>query len=294
MPKSTPRAQVPGSGWFHVVDRLFFTVLVLSLACHFGLIAAVAGRAPEEVDAIDETPRWGGFLPPPFFPKPPLKPKQTGVAGAGPRQPRGPAAPRPKLDHAGLLGVIGAMTAGETNGLNDLLAEGAADRSLDDAFKDIDHVAINGPDTGLHSRRGAGTGTATELGALGTGGGGSVDLGHQRGSHIGSSVSQESVEPESKDIDRDAMARFVRAHLRSIQTCYERELKLAPDLKGKLEVRLTLTPAGRVGDVDVEEDTLHNGSVLACIRSVLTSWKLPFHPDVEGAVQLSWNFVAAD
>jgi hypothetical protein len=79
MPKSTPRAQVPGSGWFHVVDRLFFTVLVLSLACHFGLIAAVAGRAPEEVDAIDETPRWGGFLPPPFFPKPPLKPKQTGV-----------------------------------------------------------------------------------------------------------------------------------------------------------------------------------------------------------------------
>jgi hypothetical protein len=107
-------------------------------------------------------------------------------------------------------------------------------------------------------------------------------------------VSQESVEPESKDIDRDAMARFVRAHLRSIQTCYERELKLAPDLKGKLEVRLTLTPAGRVGDVDVEEDTLHNGSVLACIRSALTSWKLPFHPDVEGAVQLSWNFVAAD
>jgi hypothetical protein len=90
------------------------------------------------------------------------------------------------------------------------------------------------------------------------------------------------------------MARFVRAHLRSIQTCYERELKLAPDLKGKLEVRLTLTPAGRVGDVDVEEDTLHNGSVLACIRSALTSWKLPFHPDVEGAVQLSWNFVAAD
>jgi hypothetical protein len=275
-----------------VVDRLFFTLLVLSLACHFGLIAAVSGRTPDVPDDVDEIPNVvrvvGQFIPRPE------KPKPDGAVGAGPRHPAGPAVPRPKLDRAGLLGVIGAITSDATSGITDLLAEGGADQSLAEAFKGIDHVAINGPDTGLHGRRGAGAGTASELGEVGTGGGGSVDLGHQHGSRIASSVTQEAIEPDSKHIDRDAMARFVKLHLRSIQTCYERELKLAPDLKGKLEVRLTLTPAGRVGDVEIEEDTLHSAAVLGCIRSVLQSWRLPFHPDEEGAVQLSWNFVAAN
>ncbi len=300
MPKAIQKAvAAPGGGWFRrwfqVVDRLFFTLLVLSLACHFGLIAAVSGRTPDVPDDVDEIPegvRLAGWVP--LVTPAPEKPKPVGGAAAGPHRTPGPAAPRPKLDRVGLIGVIGAMTADETSGIVDLLGEGGASQSIDEAFKGIDRVAINGTDTGLRGRRGAGTGTTSELGEFGTGGGGTVDLGHQHGSHVAGSVSQEAIEPDTKNIDRDAMARFVRAHLRSIQTCYERELKLSPELKGKLEVRLTLTPAGRVGDVEIEDDTLHNGTVLACIRSVLQSWRLPFHPDEEGAVQLSWNFVAAE
>ncbi len=294
MPKTAKKVAAPGSGWFHVVDRLFFTLLVLSLACHFGLIAAVSGRTPDvpdEVDEIPNIPRLAGWVP--FIPRRPDKPKPVAATGAGPQHTRGPATPRPKLDRAGLLGVIGTIAGDETSSLSDLLADGRADRSIDQAFQDIDHVAINGPDTGLHSRRGAGTGTVSQLDQIGTGGSGPVDLGGHHASHIAGSVSQETLEPDSKDIDRDAMARFVKGHLRAIQSCYERELKLSPDLRGKLEVRLTITPAGRVGDVELDEDTLRSGSVVACIRSVLQSWRLPFHPDAEGTVQLSWNFVAA-
>ena len=69
---------------------------------------------------------------------------------------------------------------------------------------------------------------------------------------------------------------------------------LAPCLRGTLAVRLTLTPAGRVGDLEIDEDTLQNAAVVGCIRSVLHGWQLPFHPETESAVQLSWSFVAAE
>jgi hypothetical protein len=290
----------PGSGWFHVVDRVFLTLLVLSLACHFGLIAAVAGRTVEQLDDVQEDlPRWGGFLPPVRLPQPvvpvPAAPHHAGVAhAAGTR----PAGPRPKLDHAGLLAIIGSATGDADSSIGDLLQGGNTTRDLADAFRGIDHVAAASLDMGLPGSHGDRAGTASQLGELGTGGSGDVDLGHQRETHdvssVAGSVSVDSPEPESKDIDRDAMSRFVKAHLRSIQSCYERQLKLAPTLKGKLAVRLTLTPSGRVGDLEIDEDTLQNGAVITCIRSVLHGWQLPFHPEGDSAVQLSWNFVAAD
>jgi hypothetical protein len=295
MPKArTQPDAAPGSGWFHVVDRVFLTLLVLSLACHFGLIAAVSGRTPPE-DDLGEPQEiipdvWTHLVVPrPAAPSPaaPSRPAQRPSAP-------GHAAPPRKLDRVGLLGIIGAMTAGADSSVGDLLQGGTTTRDLAEAFQGIDHVAAATLDTGLPGSRGDHAGMAAQLGELGTGGGGRVDIGHAREARIAGSVSVESPEPESKDIDRDAMARFVKAHLRSIQGCYERELKLTPNLRGKLAVRLTLSPAGRVGDLEVDEDTLQSAAVVGCIRSVLRGWQLPFRPEAESAVQLSWSFVAGD
>jgi hypothetical protein len=96
-------------------------------------------------------------------------------------------------------------------------------------------------------------------------------------------------EVDSSDVDRDALARYVKGRIKSLQSCYEKELKRNPSLKGKLVVRFSIMPSGRTGDIDIEEDTMGNDAVGACIRSYIRGWVFPFKPDSE--VPVSYPFV---
>jgi TonB family protein len=93
---------------------------------------------------------------------------------------------------------------------------------------------------------------------------------------------------DSSDVDRDALARYVKARLKAIQGCYERELKRNPSLKGKVLVRFSITPAGRAGSVSIEENSL-NEAVASCISSVIRGWVFPFKPSDE--VPVAYPFV---
>ena len=94
---------------------------------------------------------------------------------------------------------------------------------------------------------------------------------------------------ESADVDREALARYVRARLKAIQSCYEKELKRNPSLKGKMVVRFSITSSGRTGGIEVEENTLGNEAVASCIRTVIRSWIFPFKP--EDDVPVAYPFV---
>ena len=63
-------------------------------------------------------------------------------------------------------------------------------------------------------------------------------------------------EVDSADVDRAALSRYIKDRLNAIRGCYERELKRNPALKGKVVVRFNITPAGRAGDIRIEENTL--------------------------------------
>lgn len=133
----------------------------------------------------------------------------------------------------------------------------------------------------------------TDIGAIGTQGGGKVDLGDKKETVVKGRVQDATPEIESADVDRDALARYVRARKAAIQSCYEKELKRNPNLKGKVVVRFTIKTSGRAGDIEIEENTLGSEAVGSCIRTTIRSWVFPFKPDDETAVSYPFVFAPA-
>jgi TonB family protein len=88
--------------------------------------------------------------------------------------------------------------------------------------------------------------------------------------------------------DPQQLARAIRSHMAAVRACYERALKRHPEIGGRLVLRFTLTPAGTVSSVEVDEDTLGDPEVTACVRSVLASWRFAAPPR---KVEVSFPFV---
>lgn len=64
----------------------------------------------------------------------------------------------------------------------------------------------------------------------------------------------------------------IMEHNRTIQYCYERELKRDPNLRGKMTVRFTIDAAGRVIDVKLVSSTLKSRSVERCVMNRIRRW----------------------
>jgi len=85
------------------------------------------------------------------------------------------------------------------------------------------------------------------------------------------------------DVDGRAVKAVIRRKMGALQSCYEKQLRTAPDLKGKVSFTITISVQGRVVKVDIEEDTLGNGAVLSCAKAKIKNWRFP----VEGADEAS-------
>lgn len=305
-------------GWWRTVDRLFLGILLCSLFVHFGLIAAVSGREINEDVTLDEIPdRFAKLIIPD---KPPEAPKKVEKApGAdeakkAEKKDTGKKAPKKELTaeeaaakaaahHAklveavaskGILKLLGADTGSGGGAIEDVLESGSGNSDIASALAGAGGVSVAGADSvGAGGRKGGGSGKAAGIGDLGTQGGGKVDMGRKGETRISGSVSATAPEVESSTVDKDAVSRFVRSRQKSIQSCYEKQLKLNPALKGKLSVRITITTSGKVSDTEIDEDTLHSDEVISCIKGVLRFWKFPFTPESDTAVQFSWNFVSS-
>ncbi len=70
----------------------------------------------------------------------------------------------------------------------------------------------------------------------------------------------------------EAMYEVMYSHVSAITYCYERELKKIPDLKGKISVRITISPNGSVKNADIVSSTLNNESVERCILTRIRLW----------------------
>lgn len=102
-------------------------------------------------------------------------------------------------------------------------------------------------------------------------------------------VAQLTPEVESREVDREKLAAFVRARRGAIQSCYESELRHHPQLSGKIMVRFSITPSGRAADFGIEENTLGNEAVATCMQGVIAKWVFPFKPSA--AVEVAYPFV---
>jgi TonB family protein len=203
-----------------------------------------------------------------------------------------------KVQNNSLLKFIGAKGAGGGSGsVADALAGGAARSKIDEAFNGATGVATAevGQD---RSRRGGG--------AAGDAGGEAVGIGDLKSKRTGAKVSTGAKKKEVKvkakvstkgpsstigtgKLAKDAIASVVKRRIRSVQACYERELKKNPNLAGKVTVQFTIGTVGRVTSAKITVNTTKSAAVGKCIKQRIGLWRFP--KPQGGAVTVAYPFV---
>jgi hypothetical protein len=290
---------------FQSMDQMFFGILAASLFLHFSGAACIAfSPKPQERElSLDELPdRFAKVL----IPQRPPEPEKAPEAAKGgddkeeKKEKKDTAAKKPaggandkaviaqKVASKGLLKILGSSGGAGTGALQDVLGGGGTG-DIANALNGAGGVGIATSDALGGGPKGGGSGNAASIGDLATGGGGNVNIGAKGDAKISGRVRDAAPEVESADVDREALARYVRQRLKAIQGCYEKELKRNPSLKGKVVIRFSIKPSGRAEGIEVEEDTMGNDAVASCIRAVIRGWIFPFKPADD--VPVSYPFV---
>jgi outer membrane biosynthesis protein TonB len=316
-PPEPARTELPpairGSIW-QSMDQLFFVILAGSLLVHFsgaGYLAC-SPRIEEHELSLDELPdRFAKVIIPTKLPEPKPVPREA-IGDEGEKKEtkkdestakKDRATPDPaqrraqiqeKVVSKGLLRILGSTGSGGAGAFEDVLGGGTGAGDIASALAGAGGVGVATADAvGGAGRKGGGSGSVAGIGDLGTSGGGNVNLGNKGDVRVAGYVRDSVPEVDSSDVDREALARYVKQRLKAIQNCYEKELKRNPSLKGKVVVRFSITPSGRSGDIEVEENTLGNEGVASCIRTVIRGWIFPFKPTDNVAVAYPFLFSPA-
>lgn len=200
-----------------------------------------------------------------------------------------------EVSSKGLLGLLTSSGSGQkAEGVADLLgdaanSEGELDRALGglDGLKtggrggrstgtgDGSVAGVPGGIPGARVRKGSRTTSADGIDNLITGIGEakSTDIKRQGSivvEQVSSIADESGVKSESRN--SEAVSEVINSHNSSIQYCYQREIKQNPDLKGKLVIRFTITPEGKVKDVKILSSTLDNPRIEQCVVSRIARW----------------------
>src|SRR5262245_47455037 len=195
-----------------------------------------------------------------------------------------------QVKSTGLLKLLGAKSdAGGS--IADVLGKGDVDRDQEKAFQGVGGVGVASSDSlrGIKSG-GSGSGRVADAGSLR---GGAGIAGAETGKGAGERTVKGAIKTEAPavdgELDPNMVAKEVRSRLGAIKACYERALKRNPNLSGKVVIHWTITQAGTVSGVDVEQDTLGDAEVASCIKSLIARWR--FAAPAGGSVDVSFPFV---
>ncbi|MCB9591658.1 MAG: TonB family protein [Sandaracinaceae bacterium] len=196
-----------------------------------------------------------------------------------------------------LLGALG----GADGAFQDVLAGGAVTGNAEDVMATAEGVGVATSAEGgtLRERGGGGrVGSATSgLGGL------QARQGAQQQQTEGTQIVERvirgrvnsgALEEESGSgvFDPNIVTRQIRARIRAIQTCYERELRNNPTLAGRVLVRFTIQPTGTVSGATATENSTGSPAVATCVVSTISRFR--FNPGPEGgAVTFAYPFVFA-
>ena len=196
-----------------------------------------------------------------------------------------------QVKSTGLLKLLGAKADG-AGSIADVLGKGDVDRDQEKAFQGVGGVGVASGNDQLRGIKagGSGSGRVAEVGGLR--GGGSI-----AGGGTGAAATEKAVKAAIKteapavdgELDPNMVAKEVRSRLGAIKACYERALKRNPNLSGKVVIHWTITQAGTVSGVDVEQDTLGDAEVASCIKALIARWRFP--APAGGSVDVSFPFV---
>lgn len=294
-------------GFWKSMDQMFFLILGCSLAVHFSgatFIACQPMPVEQELALEEQLDRFAAAM---KLPEPPKKEeKKTEEKSADKEDKKKDDADKKKKEDKpvsaeakqeqikkavaskGLLKILGSSGAG-MGAFEDVLGNSTGGQDIANALSGASGVGIATADSVAGGQKGGAAGSAAGIGDLGTSGGGNVNIGNKGDTAIRGRVQDAAAEVESGEVDRNALAKYVKQRLAAITGCYERELKRNPSLKGKVVVRFTIGTSGRVTEIDIEENSLANDAVGACIKAVIRGWVFPFKP--ESDVPVAYPFV---
>ena len=196
-----------------------------------------------------------------------------------------------QVKSTGLLKLLGAKSdAGGS--IADVLGKGDVDRDQEKAFQGVGGVGVASGNDSLRGIKsgGSGSGRVADAGNLR---GGAGIAGAETGKGAGERTVKAAIKTETPavdgELDPNMVAKEVRSRLGAIKACYERALKRNPNLSGKVVIHWTITQAGTVSGVDVEQDTLGDAEVASCIKSLIARWRFPAPSG--GSVDVSFPFV---
>ena len=196
-----------------------------------------------------------------------------------------------QVKSTGLLKLLGAKADGDGS-IADVLGKGDVDRDQEKAFQGVGGVGVANNNDQLRGIKSGGSGSGRVASVGGLRGGGSI-----AGGGTGAAATEKKVSGVVKgeapavdgELDPAMVAKEVRTRLGAIKACYERALKRNPNLSGKVVIHWTITQAGTVSGVDVEQDTLGDAEVASCIKSLIARWRFPAPSG--GSVEVSFPFV---
>lgn len=196
-----------------------------------------------------------------------------------------------QVRNTGILKLLGAKADG-SGSIADVLGKGDVDRDQEKAFQGVGGLTVATSDASLRGVK-SGTGgsgkvaSITGLRGAGTIAGGDTGAGTTE-KRISGIVKSEAPAVDG-ELDPSLVSKEVRARLSAIKMCYERALKRNPNLSGKVKVRWTITAAGTVSAVDIEEDSMGDAEVSSCIKGLVSRWRFPAPSG--GSVDVVYPFV---
>ncbi len=311
-PPSLLPAAARGSLW-NTMDRTFAGILTGSFLLHSMTMLAVTTRnVPPSEPGMEEIPdRFAKIL----MPEKPVedeKPKEEEKAAVEDEKPVEEAKkedkkkeePKPVATEAehkaavqkavqskGLVKILGAVGSGGNSALANVFAAGAGfSGDIDSAIAGAGGGIAVASD-GSEGPRGSGSASASSIGAIGTSGASKVALKEKGDVAIrGGVTSDGEAEVDSATVDKDALGKFIKGRMKSLVSCYERELKRNPGLRGKLVVRFTIGTRGQVTEVEVTQNGLGDDEVGSCVARLIKTWHTPFTPDADATVEFPFVF----
>ena len=196
-----------------------------------------------------------------------------------------------QVKNTGILKLLGAKADG-AGSIADVLGKGDVDRDQERAFQGVGGLTVASGDANLRGVKSGTGGTGRVANISGLRGGGAIagastgNVGAER--KVTGIVKSEAPAVDGQ-LDPNIVVKEVRARMSAIKACYERALKRNPNLSGKLVVRWTITAAGTVSGVDIDQDSLGDSEVTNCIKGLVARWRFPAPSG--GSVEVSFPFV---
>jgi hypothetical protein len=196
-----------------------------------------------------------------------------------------------QVKSTGLLKLLGARADG-SGSIADVLGKGDVDRDQEKAFQGVGGIGVASANDQLRGIKSGGSGSGKVATVGGLRGGGSISeggTGNAAAEKRVSGIVKTEAPAVDGELDPGLIAKEVRARQGAIKACYERALKRNPTLTGKIVMHWTITAAGTVSGVDVEQDSLGDSEVGSCIKSLVARWRFP--APAGGSVDVSFPFV---